>query len=151
MPVPLPSAGSELRHPPDADEVAFLSRGVVTAVSPADGLTELQQVLIEAMFDAMTGHPAVLHPAPISPIEFAEGLALRNEMFRSRIVQVMLLATLILRPLPDEVAERVEAFARELSKLQDSFIQLSQLGFGTKEVGLLLEAIMTSQEQAAFT
>ena len=125
MPIPLPTPDSELLEPPDAAEVAFLSRGVVTAVSGDTGLTELQQILIGTMFEAMTGFPADLEPSPITPIEFAEGLAHRNEMFRSRILQVMLLATLILRPLPDEVAERVGDFARELS-VDDGMLRVAR-------------------------
>ena len=49
MPVALPPLGAELLEPPDADEVLMLSRGVVSAVMPADGLSELQKVLIEML------------------------------------------------------------------------------------------------------
>ena len=46
--------------------------------------------------------------------EFATALARRNEQFRQRMVQFMLLCALVLVPLPDEVVERVEEYAREL-------------------------------------
>jgi hypothetical protein len=102
--------------PPDATEVAFVARGVVTAVAPARGLTDLQAVLIEATFDAMTGHTVDARAAePITPDAFAEGLADRDVAFRTRILQVMLLPALVLRPLPEEVVERVAAFAVEMS------------------------------------
>ena len=115
MPVPLP-ADDVLLVPPDADEVALLGRGVVSAVAPAGGCTPLQQVLIEAMFEAMTGHPVdATAVEPIGAGAFAQALARRNEAFRTRIVQVMLLAELILVPLPEEVADRVASFAAELS------------------------------------
>lgn len=115
MPVPFPSDDTVLLTPPDADEVAAVTRGVVSAVRTTGGLTELQDVLIRAQFEAMTGHR--VDPAdaePVTPEEFARLLARRNEAFRTRIVQVMLLCSLILVPLPEEVTARVEAFANEL-------------------------------------
>ncbi|HMC69687.1 MAG TPA: hypothetical protein VKJ07_11080, partial [Mycobacteriales bacterium] len=78
MPVALPPLGEELLEAPDADEVLMLSRGVVSAVMPADGLSELQKVLIEALFEAMTGHPAALDAPPVGAEEFAIALARRN-------------------------------------------------------------------------
>jgi hypothetical protein len=114
MPVALPTTPK--LTPPDADEAAFVARGVVSAVTPPGGLTELQDVLIEAMFDALTGHTVDVHAvAPIEPADFAAGLADRNAVFRTRVVQVMLLPALVLRPLPEAVVERVEQFAAELS------------------------------------
>ncbi|HKA03384.1 MAG TPA: hypothetical protein VKD67_03615, partial [Acidimicrobiales bacterium] len=77
---------------------------------------ELQGVLIEAMFDSLTGFSIDVHTvAPIEPEEFARGLADRNAIFRTRVVQVMLLPALVLRPLPEDVADRVAAFAAALS------------------------------------
>lgn len=116
MPQPLPADADALLTPPTAEEVALLGRGVVSAVAPAGGCTPLQQVLIEAMFEAMTGHRVdATDVDPIGAEAFAEGLARRNEAFRTRIVQVMLLAELILVPLPEDVADRVAGFAAELS------------------------------------
>lgn len=115
MPTPLPTEADSLLVPPDADEVRFLGRGVISAIRPPEGLSPLQTVLMEAMFDALTGHPIDLGVEAIDPAAFAVGLARRNEAFRVRIVQVMILGALVLRPLPEEVAARVEAFARELS------------------------------------
>lgn len=114
MPVALPSPDQELLGPPDADEVVTLSRGVVSAVAPADGLSELQRVLVQALFEAMTGHPAALDAPPIGAEAFARALARRNAVFRTRIVQNMVLTALVLRPLPPDVADRVAEFARAL-------------------------------------
>jgi len=71
-------------------------------------------MLIEAIAPAMTGHPATFGAPGISPADFAAGLAGRTEMFRSRIVQLMVLVALVLRPIPEDVAVRISAFAAEL-------------------------------------
>jgi len=126
MPVPLPDDGSVLLVPPDAAEAAFVARGVVSAVAPSGGLTTLQDVLVRAFFESMTGH--TVDPAaavPISATSFAEGLDRRNLAFRTRVVQLMLLAELILRPLPPDVAERVEQFASELS-VDDDMLRVAR-------------------------
>jgi hypothetical protein len=134
MSVPLPAPGTERLGPPDAAEVAVLGRGVVTAVTPPDGITDLQQVLITSMFDAMTGHPVDTSAAPLSAPELAAALADRNEAFRTRIVQVMLLGALVLRPLPEEVADRVGAYARELS-VDDGMLAVARR-FASGSLGL---------------
>jgi hypothetical protein len=114
MPVSFPSPATVNLNPPDAEEVAFLSRGVATAMAPPGGLTELQHALLDAVVHEMTGYPMPERPEPIDPAEWAAGLAAREEGFRTRMVQLMLLGALVLRPLPPEVAARVQAFAAEL-------------------------------------
>ncbi len=115
MPVPLPDADTVLLRPPDAEEVAMVSRGVASGAAPSSGLTELQRVLIEALFPAMTGHSVdVSSYTPITAADFARALARRDLQFRSRTVQIMLLCALVLRPLPEDVADRISEFAREL-------------------------------------
>jgi len=81
MPTPLPADADTNLHPPDAPEV------------------ELQTMLLDATFEAMTGvtvHVADL--APISAAAYGRGLARRNEAFRSRMVQSMIMGALVLRP-----------------------------------------------------
>jgi hypothetical protein len=134
MPVPLPNDDVTDLRPPSAAEVSLLTRGVVGAVSPAGGLTEVQRVLIEAVFPAMTGHPATLEAPPLDPGQLADALAHRDEAFRTRIVQVMVLVALVLRPLPRHVAERVAAFARELS-VDDGMLEVAQR-FASGNLGL---------------
>ena len=115
MPVPLPDADTVQLTPPDAEEAATVARGVASAAAPASGLTELQRVLIEALFPAMTGHPVdVSSYTPMTAEEFARALARRDLQFRSRGVQIMLLCALVLRPLPEDVAGRIAEFASEL-------------------------------------
>jgi len=115
MPIPLPGPDAVLLTRPNAEETATVARGVASAAAPADGLTELQRVLIEALFPAMTGHSVdVSSYTPMTAEEFARSLARRDLQFRSRGVQIMLLCALVLRPLPEEVAGRIARFAREL-------------------------------------
>ncbi|MBM3658288.1 MAG: hypothetical protein FJW95_02135 [Actinobacteria bacterium] len=116
MPVPLPSDRDVNLRPPDSPEVELIARGIISAITPPGGLTDLQQMLFDATIEAMTGvavHSAEL--VPISPGAYAEGLARRDAAFRSRLVQSMIMGALVLRPLPPEVAQRVEEFAREMS------------------------------------
>lgn len=112
---PLPSSRDEDLSPPDAEEVAFLGRGVISAVSVDGRPTEFQMLLIEAVFDAMTGHRAGSGEVlPIDAEAFGAGMSRRNAAFRNRIVQIMILGALVLRPLPVEVADRVADFASAL-------------------------------------
>lgn len=93
------------------------ARGVATAVAPAEGLTDLQAVLLHSLFKAMTGTD-VGDPrsfAPVSDRELAEHLSRRDLQFRNRGVQVMLLCALVLRPLPEEVVDRITRYARAMS------------------------------------
>lgn len=135
MPTPLPSPDATDLTPPGPDEVQHLARGVLTAIAPADGPTELQRLLVGAAFAAMTGHaPATEGQAPVDPEAFAVGMARRNEAFRTRILQTMILGALVLRPLEPAVAERVEAFARALS-VDDGMLAVAQR-FAAGQLGL---------------
>ncbi|MCU0269615.1 MAG: hypothetical protein MUF83_13375 [Acidimicrobiales bacterium] len=126
MAVPFPEPHETKLVPPDEAEVGLLGRGVCTAVAPDGGLTPLQRVLIRALFDSMTGFPVDPDAmAPITAEELALALRDRNEQFRARIVQVMLLCELILVPLPPEVSSRVEAFAAELG-VDDGLLRVAR-------------------------
>jgi hypothetical protein len=115
MTVPLPTVEDVLLGPPSAEETAGTARGVATAVAAGGRLTDLQRALLEALFRSMTGHAVDLGDfEPMDAHELALHLARRNLQFRTRGVQVMLLAGLILRPLPSEVVERMKEVAAEL-------------------------------------
>ncbi|MCU1428428.1 MAG: hypothetical protein JWL83_2428 [Actinomycetia bacterium] len=115
MPVPLPSADDQLLGPMSEAEVFLLARGIASAVAPEGGLTTLQAALLPAVSESMTGfRPDVTAVEPLSASGLAEGLRRRNIEFRTRIVQLMVLAELILVPLPEDVAARVERYAHEL-------------------------------------
>jgi len=125
MPTPAPRPQDENLSPPDAAEVAVLSRGVLSAVSPTGGMTETQRLLMSAVFSAMTGHPATLDAPDIGPADFAAMLSRRTVDFRTRIVQIMILLGLVLRPLPDDVAGRISAFAGELA-VEDGMLEVAR-------------------------
>jgi len=95
--------------------VGIISQGVVTAASPQGGLTPIQELLVDALFKAMTGHPVTLDGTTVDAAGFARHLARRTIEFRTRIVQIMVLLGLVLRPLPPDVAARIAQFATELS------------------------------------
>src|SRR5206468_5039498 len=106
-----------------------------SAMRPAAGLTELQRLLIDAVTEAMTGF--VIDAATMEPIsaeDYAAGLARRNEPFRSRMLQFMLLGALVLRPIPNDVAGRVTEFAREMS-IDDGMLEVAQR-FAAGQLGL---------------
>jgi hypothetical protein len=114
-----------LLTPPDAAEVHTLARGVVSAVTPPEGRTPLQDLLITTLFHSMTGHEADLTTsAPITPAAFAEALAQRNQMFRRRIVQIMLLVAFVVRPLPETAVDQIRAFADALD-VDDDMIDVA--------------------------
>ena len=125
MPVPFPAPDAPDVGPPDAAEVVVLTRGIKSATAPATGLTEVQRVLIQAIAEAMTGFPGDLDAPPITAEEFAAALAHRHEPFRDRIVQLMVLSALVLRPIPVEVVARVADFARELG-IDDGMLKVAQ-------------------------
>ncbi len=115
-----------LLTPPDADEVRILGRGIASAVRGPDGLTPLQDLVIATVTHSMTGYP--VDPAtaePITPAEFAAALGRRNEMFRTRIVQVMLLAAFVVRPMPEQVADQLAAFADAL-RVRDDMLDVAR-------------------------
>ena len=139
MPTPLPDPTQVLLEPPAAEEVAGICRGVRSAVSLDAGMTDIQHLLMEALVPAMTGHPATMDGEPIGPEVFASLLARRNLEFRTRIVQIMVLLALVVRPLPSELTDQVSAFARELgveegmlevaSRFADGSLGLAALDF----------------------
>jgi len=131
MPAPLPSSSIPVQPPPDHREVELLSRGILSAVSPPQGPTPTQRLLVAAICSAMTGHPATFEAPPIGPDEFAAGLAVRSLDFRTRIVQVMVLAALVLRPLPESVVERTAAFAQELQVDEEMLEVASRFASGS--------------------
>jgi len=137
VPVPLPTDAEVNRQPPDADEVHIIGRGLMGAVAPTTGLTDLQKVLIKAITRSMTG--VTVEPdelKPIGPEDLAEGLRRRDIIFRTRIVQLMLLTELILVPLPDEVARRVEVYAAALG-VDDAMLHIADR-YASGALGLAL-------------
>jgi hypothetical protein len=134
VPIAPPAPGTAKEVPPDAAEVDLLSRGVATAAAPSAGLTETQRLLLQGVVHAMTGFPAVVEGPPLDAAGLAEGLAPRTVEFRTRIVQVMILLALVLRPLPEEVADRIADYASELS-VEEGMLEVAKL-FAEGSLGL---------------
>jgi hypothetical protein len=126
VPVAPPDPAEAIQTTPNAEETTLVAYGIASAAAPATGLTPLQQTLIEAVILAMTDHHVDLaQRRSVTAAEVAELLRYRTLQFRDRIVQLMLLAALTLRPLPPEVAERVAEYARELS-VDDSMVDVAR-------------------------
>jgi hypothetical protein len=131
----LPRVEDVLLEPPDASEVARTAYGIASASAPAAGLTDLQRLLLEALLPAMTGHSFDLRQnRTVSPRELAQTLSRRNLAFRTRIVQIMLLCALTLRPLPLDVTERIAEFAAELG-VDDAMMRVAR-EFAAGSLGL---------------
>ena len=84
------------------------ARVVCSAIAPDGGLTDLQRLIMESAVEAMTGFRLDVGSfAPATPVDLAVALARRNRVFRTRIVQMMVLGEMVLTPLPPQVCERV--------------------------------------------
>jgi hypothetical protein len=137
MPVPLPSETDVLLQPPDAAETRLIAGAVAAAIAPAGGLTSLQRILVEALIESMTGFVVPVARVPrVGAHEFAVALATRNQQFRERMVQFMLLCSLVLNPLPDDVVRRVEGYADELD-IRDPMLRVAER-FARGSLGLAL-------------
>ncbi len=135
MTTPLPAPGTARLGPPDRAEAQACLDATLTAIDPGDGPTELQQLLIEAAFASMTGHDVTRTvDGPVDPAGLGAVLADRDEAFRTRILQMMILGALVLRPLPPAVADRVEAYADELS-VDDGMLAVARR-FASGQLGL---------------
>ena len=137
MPVPLPAPGEELRQPPDAAEARAIAGAVAAAVAPDGELTPLQRMMIDSILESMTGFLVPIGHVPrLAPEEFARLLVRRDELFRRRMVQLMMMCELVLVPLPPDVAARVEAYAHELS-IDFEMLRLARR-YATGSLGLAL-------------
>ncbi|MGZ4691108.1 MAG: hypothetical protein ACXVKA_14785 [Acidimicrobiia bacterium] len=110
----------------DYSEVIKVGRGIATAVAPDGGLTGVQAALLQAIASALTGYEVDYHNLePLGADELAEVLKDRDRNYRRRIVHHMVLAELVLRPLPTSVAHRVAAYAKALG-VDDQFVRVAR-------------------------
>jgi hypothetical protein len=113
-------------QPADTDEVLQVARAIATAVAPSDGLTDVQTSLLRAVTKAMTEIDVDYRDLdPLGADELAAVLAAHDHAYRQRIVQHMVLGELVLRPLPNDVAERVSRYAEALG-VDDDFVQVAR-------------------------
>jgi hypothetical protein len=88
-------------------------------------LLPVQRSLITALSSGMTGYTSTLDDRSVlRPDEFAAALARRELSFRSRVVQNMVLCALVLHPIPEDVAEKVASYARELG-VEDGMVRVA--------------------------
>jgi hypothetical protein len=112
-----------------------MARGAATAAALDGHLSHLQRALLRALFHSLTKHDVDLGTFdPMSASELADHLARRDLVFRSRVVQVMLLAALVLRPLPEQVVKQITEYAREL-EVEEGMITVAQ-EFASGSLGL---------------
>ena len=109
-----------------SDEVMLVARGIATAVAPEEGLTDVQANLLGAIAEALTGVTIDYRSLePLGAEEFAKVLAGNDLAYRQRIVHHMVLAELVLRPLPVVVAHRVAKTAEALG-VKDDFVRVAR-------------------------
>jgi hypothetical protein len=110
----------------DVEEVHLVARGIATAVSPEDGLTDVQADLLEAIASALTGVSVDYRSLDaLGPDELADVLAEHDLAYRQRIVHHMVLGELVLRPIPVVVAHRVAKYADALG-VHDDFVRVAR-------------------------
>jgi hypothetical protein len=116
-----------VRDPTTTDtEVLLTARGIATAVAPEGGLTDVQSVLLEAITAALTGVTVQYQDLePLGADEMAAALAGRPTSYRQRIVHHMVLAELVLRPIPRDVAKRVAEYTHALG-VEDKFVRVAR-------------------------
>ena len=120
--------------PPDAATTQVVAAAVVSALGGPADLSPLQRILVGALFRSMTGHQVVLDAPPVDPTGLATTLTRRNDAFRVRILQTMILCALVERPLDEATVERVEAYAAALG-VGDGMLTVAR-DFATGALGL---------------
>lgn len=111
---------------PEYDEIYAVSRGMATAVAPPDGLTAVQVSLLRAVTKAVTGVDIDYQALePLGPDDFAAVLARRGQQYKQRLVHHMVLAEMVLAPIPQAVAQRVAACA-EAFGITDDFVAIAR-------------------------
>jgi hypothetical protein len=110
----------------ELEEVMLVARGIATAVAPEGGLADVQADLLEAIAGALTGVSVDYRSIdPLGPDELAVALRARDAAYRRRIVHHMVLAELVLRPIPVGVAHRVAVYAEALG-VTDDFVRVAR-------------------------
>ena len=114
--IPLPAPDSTNLDPPDAAEVDRLAASVVDVlVDDATPLTDVQELVLTAVFESMTGHrPTLARGHEAMGLGSLSTMADRNEAFRTRIVQQMILGALLVRPPSHAAVERIREASRRL-------------------------------------
>jgi hypothetical protein len=138
VPAPFTIESAERGEASDLDEVRAVAGAFVAALRTEHGLTELQLLVLRALTKSMTGFEIEYDAVEgVEPEQLGHLLADRPTMFRRRIVQMMLIGELLLRPLPPEVSERVEQYALELGVSDDMLGITRRLASGALGLALV--------------
>lgn len=138
MPVPFPTTDTEVQGPPNLDEVRIVAGAFTTALRSAQGLTELQKLVLHAITKSMTGFDVDYDGVDeVTPEGLGLVLTRRPAIFRRRIVQMMLIGELLMRPLSKDVSARVEQYALELGVCDDMFAVARRLADGSLGLALV--------------
>jgi hypothetical protein len=138
MPVPFPELADTDLNRPDAMETRVIAGGVAGAVEVDGKLTSLQQLLIESLVESMCGFVVPAGRVPrLGPEEFARAMARRDVLFRQRMLQFMLLCALVMTPLPEEVADRIDAYGREMGVSNDMLRVAHRYAHGSLGLALI--------------
>ena len=136
--VPFPTEATVDLAPPTAEEVQLITRALATGPAGPGGLTDTQRAVLNALTASMTGVVVdVAKVEPLGPDELADALRFRDHGFRTRIIQLMLLAELLLVPLPPEVTEQVERYARRLGVCDDIMRVAREVSHGSMGLALI--------------
>ena len=107
-------------------ETERIARGIASAVAADGELTPVQQSLLSAVFDALLDVRIDLASfAPVEPDDLAEALSDHGPVERRRIIHLMVLAELILRPIPPAVARQVATYSTALG-IDDQFVRIAR-------------------------
>lgn len=108
------------------DDVRAIAGGVAAAVAPDETLDEVQASLLREVFAALFGCEIDLASIEhLDADQLGDALASRPAAFRHRIVHLMVLGELILRPIPPTVARRVSDYADVLG-VDDKFVRVAR-------------------------
>ncbi len=136
--VPFPTEATVDLALPSAEGVLLITRGLATGAAGPNGLTDTQRAVLNALTTSMTGITVdVANVEPLGPDELADALRFRNHEFRTRIIQVMLLAELLLVPLPPEVTDQVESPAGRLGVCDDIMRVAREVSHGSMGLALI--------------
>ena len=135
--VPFPTEDTVDLAPPSAEEVELITRALATGAAGPNGLTDTQRAVLNALTTSMTITVDVANVEPLGPDELADALRCRNHEFRTRIIQVMLLAELLLVPLPPEVTAQVASYAGRLGVCDDIMRVAREVSHGSMGLALI--------------
>ncbi len=117
-----------------ADEAILVARGIASAVSNQGRLSDVQASLLTEVIDAVLDVRVDINSLePLSPEALADTMAGHTAEDRRRVVHLMVLGEMILRPIPLRVAVQVADYAKALNAY-DQFVRIAhryaQGGFG---------------------